>query len=162
MVYLEGWQRMLQSGARNDSRITVLDHGPIYRLCALREFGPELTQSEVYASWWNDMLVRWGVILDLVVWLDAPDPILLERINARAEAHSVKGKSEGEAFRFFARYRAGYQHVVDRMTAIGGPRLIRFDTQETSLEAAVNEVITALDGQGIGRRAKNVAPERRA
>ena len=145
MVYLRGWRQVLERRAPDKDSVTVLDHGPIYRLALLREFGPEFTNSDVYTRWWSSMLDQWAAVLRLVIWLDAPDTVLLQRVNARSELHRVKRQPEQDAYRFFGRYRSSYQQVIRGMTATHGPRLLRVDTHQTPIDETVDRVLSALD-----------------
>ena len=147
MVYLKAWHHVLERQVSNNDMVTVLDHGPIYRLALLREFGPEITKSQLYERWWDGMLKQWATIMDMVVWLDAPDVVLLERIHTRNCWHIVKRKSGQEAYEFLARYRTSYEHIITRLTANRGPTLLRFDTHQKSVDQIVDKVLAALNSQ---------------
>ena len=146
MVYLRGWHRVLKHYVPGNGSITVLDQGPIFRLALLREFGPEFTNSEVFNKWWNSMLNQWAATLHLVIWLDAPDAVLFQRINSRTELHRLKGQPEQDAYQFFGRYRTSYQQVIGRMEAMQGPRLLRVNTHQIPLNKIVDRVLSAVDG----------------
>ncbi len=145
MVYLRGWHQVLKHYVPRHDSVTVLDQGPIFRLALLREFGPEFTNSDVYTKWWNSMLNQWATTLHLVIWLDAPDSVLLQRLNSRTEEHRVKGQPEQDAYQFFGRYRASYQQVIGRMKAIHGPRVLCVNTHQTPVDNIVDRVLGALD-----------------
>jgi adenylate kinase family enzyme len=145
MAYLKAWHHVLKRQVSNNNLVTVLDHGPIYRLALLREFGPEITRSQTYERWWDRMLKQWATIMYMVVWLDAPDVVLLERIHTRNRWHIVKGKSGREAYGFLARYRTSYEQIITRLTANGGPKLLRFETHQKSVDQIVDEVLAAFN-----------------
>jgi shikimate kinase len=145
MVYLSGWHQVLKHRAPRNDSVTVLDQGPIFRLALLREFGPELTHGDVYIKWWNNMLNQWAATLQLVIWLDAPDAVLFQRVNSRTELHRVKGQPEQDAYQYFGRYRTSYQQVIERMKAIQGPRLLCVNTHQTPVDRIVDRVLDALD-----------------
>lgn len=145
MVYLRGWHQVLKGLAPDNDSVTVFDHGPIHRLMLLREFGPEFTKSDVYIKWWNNMLNQWAATLHLVIWLDAPDAVLLQRLNSRTELHRVKGQPEQYAYQFFTRYRASYQRVIERMKASDGPRLLCVNAHQTPADRIADRVLGALD-----------------
>jgi len=142
MVYLKAWYHVLKRQVSNNDidMVTVLDHGPIYRLALLREFGPEITKSKLYQRWWDTVLKQWAAIMDIVVWLDAPDAVLLERINTRNRWHIIKGKSVQEVYEFLARYRKSYEQTITRLTDNRGPTLLRFDTHQKSVNQMVDKV----------------------
>jgi shikimate kinase len=139
--YLTGWPRVLRQEATNNRTAILLDHGPVFKLATLNAFGPDRLRSQAFEKWWHTMFVQWASVLDLVIWLDAPDTVLAERINRRRQRHAVKGKSEREASRFLAHYRASYEQILAKLTAYGGPRLLQFDTSQVSIEQIVDEVL---------------------
>jgi thymidylate kinase len=145
MVYLKAWHHVLERQTPNNGTITILDHGPIYRLAFLREFGPEIIKDQSLEKWWDRMLKQWAATLDMVIWLDAPDAILLERIHARNRWHTVKGKSEQEAYEFLVRYRTSYEQIIAKLAANRGPMLLRFDTNQQSVHQIMDEVLAALN-----------------
>jgi thymidylate kinase len=91
------------------------------------------------------MLKQWAVTLDMLIWLDAPVTILLERIHARNHWHIAKDKSEQEAYEFLARSRTSYKQIISALTANGGPRVLRFDTDQDSLDKIVDKVLVAFN-----------------
>lgn len=145
MVYLEAWLHALGPQARDTDLITILDHGPIFRLASLSAFGPELTQSQLFKRWWNRVLEQWSEALKIIIWLDAPDAVLLARIRSRDRKHVIKGKSDEQARDFLVRYRTAYERVIARMTANGGPTVLCFDTSETPVDKLLRAVITGFD-----------------
>jgi adenylate kinase family enzyme len=144
LVYLKGWHRTLRRQALDQGTVTLLDHGPVFRLTRLYAFGPENIRSQRFERWWDQMCAQWAATLDIVVWLDAPDAVLLERINARDRWHIVKGKPEQEAVQFLARYRTSFEHVMSALTANGGPTVLRFDTAQLAVDQITGQVLAAL------------------
>ena len=142
VVYLEGWLRSLRLGAAGPDRVVVFDHGPLFRLALLGEFGSARPRRGRFPLWWERARDEWGELLDLVVWLDAPDEVLLHRIATRDRAHAVKGRPEREGREFLARYRRAYENLLGAMAAHRRVRLMRFDT---SLRCAdeITEVLVA-------------------
>ena len=141
MTYLKSWLRDLSLRPNGSSAITVFDHGPIFRLVILREFGPDVTRSPQFQSWWADVLHEWSAALNLVVWLDAPDELLIQRIRERPRWHRFKATTEEEAFRFMLDYRKSCEELISRLTANGGPKLLHFDTSVYSTDAVADEIL---------------------
>ena len=83
LVYVTEWHRFLCSRAEYEGGVTLLDQGPLYALVRLKAQGKNVTGRAAFERWWNEMLEQWASHLDLVVWLDAPDAVLWERINGR-------------------------------------------------------------------------------
>ena len=142
LVYLAGWSEVLKQEAVHGAAAILLDHGPVFKLATLNEFGPEILKSDQFANWWDRMFKQWASTLDLVIWLDAPDMILDQRINSRDQRHSVKGKSESEVVDFLARYRTSYEETLAKLRMAGANRLLQFDTSRTSIEQAADEILS--------------------
>jgi len=141
MVYLKAWPRVLRRQASDNGTLVLLDHGPVFKLATLNAFGPERLKSQGFEPWWHSMLQQWAFTLDRLVWLDAPETILVERINLRNQRHAVKGKSEREAHEFLMRYQKSYEQILAKLTAYGRPTLLQFDTGQASIERIVDEVL---------------------
>ena len=144
LIYLEGWSEVLRQEAADDVTAILLDHGPVFKLATLNEFGPETLKTDQFGTWWDRMFRQWDSTLDMVIWLDAPDTILEQRINSRDQRHLVKGKSESEVNHFLARYRTSYEEILAKLKTDGGPRLLQFDTSHTSIEQVADEILSAI------------------
>jgi shikimate kinase len=147
MGYVDGWWQELARGHQQDA-LTVLDHGPVFRLTRLRVFGPPLVASAAFRAWHERAVARWAALLDAVVWLDAPDDTLLERIETRSQRHLVKGAVDEEQRRFLERYRAGYEEILAELARAGGPARLRFDTSRASADEIAERLLAALAGSG--------------
>lgn len=146
MTYLEAGLHILRRpGAKNGS-VTLLDHGPIYRLAFLREFGPEIITSQAYERWWASLHRRWMDTLDMAIWLDAADDVLLERIRTRDQRHTIKEQPEQEACEVLARYRRAFEQTIAGSVADQQLVLLRFDTEQASAEQIADEVLALLGG----------------
>jgi deoxyadenosine/deoxycytidine kinase len=145
MAYLVAGLQALRQPASNSNAVTILDHGPIYRLAFLRELGPEITESQRYKRWWTNLLIQWIDIIDVIIWLDAPNHVLWERIRARDRSHSIKEKGENEAFAFLSRYRMSFEETIADGLFDHHPTLLQFDTNQASLENIVNEVLVTFE-----------------
>lgn len=145
LVYLEGWSGVLIKEAANGASAILLDHGPVFKLATLNEFGPENLKTDEFEIWRNNMFKQWASTLDMVIWLDAPDPVLEQRINSRDQRHSVKGKTESEVVHFLARYRTSYEEILSKLKTAGGPRLLQFDTSRTSIEQVADEILSVIN-----------------
>ena len=82
----------------------------------------------------------------MVIWLDAPDAVLLERIRAREQRHTIKEQSEQEACEVLARYRRSFERTIAECGAGRQPSVLRLDTSQASVEQIANSVLTAFGG----------------
>jgi deoxyadenosine/deoxycytidine kinase len=142
MGYLEGWPRRVSPGMASSA--VVLDHGPIFQLVQLREFGPPLVAGPAFAGWWKAARRAWARALDLVVFLDAPDAVLLPRIAGRAQRHVVKHLPAATASEVLAKYRGGYRALLGQMAGEGHFRVLRFDTSQGAPEEIADAVLVAV------------------
>jgi len=145
MVYLKAWHHLLSRQGANKNTVTVFDHGPIFRLVKLSEFGSEITKSQVYHRWCESVFDQWAASLDMVIWLDAPVAILVERIHARNEWHRVKEKSDQEAYKILARFRRSFEQIIAQLAANSDTRVLPFDTERESLKQIVEKVLAEFD-----------------
>lgn len=144
MAYLNGWPRVLDLQVTNQNVIIILDHGPIFKLATLNAFGPERLKKQGAEKWWNKMFEQWAHTLDMIVWLDAPDSVLRDRINNRNQKHIVKGKSGQETERFLDIYRKSYEQILATLNSYGGPTFYQFDTSCNPIEIVVDEILYTL------------------
>jgi hypothetical protein len=145
LVYLKAWPRVIKQQTANKDRVILLDQGPVFRLATLHAFGPAWIRTPAADMWWNQMFEQWAAFLDLVIWLDAPNPLLVKRINTRERWHVVKGKSDQEAAQFLDRYRRSYHFVLTRLVVKGRPRIIPFDTSQIAIPQLVKAALAACD-----------------
>jgi shikimate kinase len=143
---LHGWPTVLQKGQKANKQVTILDQGPVYLMTELREFGPEYLRGRGAEKTWQSLYRKWGATLHAIVWLDAPDTFLVQRIRAREKEHLVKNGSVESAFEFLHRYRVAYERTLSTLAANSAAlRVIRFDTNRETPPQIVNQVLTALD-----------------
>jgi len=140
MAYLETWIPHLQKQAAEKDIVCVLDPGSVYWLTTIREFGPESARRPKMVRWWNEKLRQWGQALGLIIWLDAPDELLLHRVLTRDEWHPVKTQSPEETLEQFSRLRKGYEEIIDLMTSQGGPPVLKFRTDQMAPKEIADRV----------------------
>ncbi len=142
IVYLKAWPARLRRAAARNGTVILLDHGALFKLATLNAFGPEKLKDERFEGWWQDMFTKWAGLLDMVIWLDAPDSELVERINRREQRHAVKGSSEQAAVAFLARYRQSYEQILAGLSAHQGPTVLSFDTSRHSMEQIADQLLS--------------------
>ena len=146
MVYLKGWHSVLKRQGSNNNAIIVVDQGPIFKLATLYGFGPEKLKDQSLNNWWDQLFKQWASTIDMVVWLDGPDDILIERIISRDSSHLVKELSTQEARKFFSDYRSAYNYIIAKLTSIEDISVLRFDTSYQSPEDIMAQVLRSFDG----------------
>ena len=144
LAYLKGWHHALRRQASNGS-ITLVENSAAFKLTRLHAYGPEKMRCQSFDGWWASMLKQWGNTLDMVIWLDAPDEILIERVHARGRWHRIMGMSGEEANEFLAGYRRSYKKIIPELVANHGTRFMRLDTHQQSLGQMRDKVLAAYD-----------------
>jgi hypothetical protein len=127
----------------------VLDEGPLFSLARLSVFHRARENRARLGREWDDQLGRWSNLLDVVVWLDAPDAVLAQRIRKRLKPHRVKDDSDQAIYEFLAQYRRAYSDIRARLVSTGHTRIIDVDTSVMPAEQSVPMVLAALTS---GRR----------
>lgn len=140
---LETWSGALEKEpARARGAVAIFDHGPLYRLARLREFGPELTRSKSFQRWWRGSWQWWFDALDVVVVLEAPDAVLFQRIDERGHWFLGGDRSRKEKEEFLGRYRRALSQILEAPGR--APTVLRFRTDETSVGKIAAEVLTVI------------------
>ncbi len=145
MTILTGWPNILIRDVNRTHQMIVLDQGPVYLLAEFKEFGPEYLQAERAEEFWQKVYCRWAGTLDMIVWLDADNAYLMDRIQTRAKGHMVKNESTPVVTDFLTRYRKAYDYVVSRLGACsGGPKILRIDTGMRQPQETADYLLAAL------------------
>jgi hypothetical protein len=139
---LETWSRALERNGTAPA-VTVFDHGPLYRLARLQEFGPALTRSEPFRRWWRASLAWWLDALDLVVRLDASDAVILRRARERGHWYLSADRAVADKEAFLASYRMALDAIVDGEG--NQPTVVRFDSGAMAPESIATEVLRAIE-----------------
>lgn len=149
MLYAKAWPNKLEQHAAS-GMITIVDHGPICMLGLVREFGPELVSSQCFARWSDAAITVLSAVLNIVLWLDAPDTTLVRRINLRENNHVLKGKPFREASVFLQRCRLSYEQILSALTVRGGLKVLRFDTSTVSTDDIIDQLLQAIGSLASG------------
>jgi adenylate kinase family enzyme len=134
LAYVTRWLPVLRRDARVNLGVTVLDQGPIYALVRLTAEGKPFSRTRAFRRWSDEMLHAWTREISAVVWLDAPDDVLWERINGRSQSHTTKGERDDEGYRFISRYRDAFEATFGRIEALDRTKVFRFDTEHTTAD----------------------------
>lgn len=146
MAILNGWFQLLKKSQRKNSGIIILDQGPIFLMTILKGFGPEFINQTYLYSWWKKIFQQWSQTLDLVIWLDAADETLIERIDDRESDHIIKGKTGLEVNIFFKKFRSIFENIMEIMLSKNAKiGLIKIDTAQNSIDQVIEKVVSELN-----------------
>ena len=139
MAYLQALPRVLARAGTAPGKVILFDQGLAYFLTRPRFRDARLT------TWRERVVETWAPLLDLVVWLDAPDAVLIERINTRETWHRLKGSPEAAALTALGDSRAVYDRALTELERRPrAPAVLRFDTARQSADEIADEVLAAL------------------
>jgi len=142
---LKGWPVVLERQLKNNQLI-ILDQGPVYLLTEINEFGPAYLREQKAKKFWQGLYSRWAGILDVIVWLDAEDAYLINRIRGRGKEHIVKNESNETILEFLTCYRHAYERTVSCLMANHpGLKVLRFDTTRQSPKVIINQLLAEFD-----------------
>ena len=146
MIRLAALQRFLARAATPRHRLIVLDEGPVFVLSWLQVFGAgRFARGASYQRWARRTLVAWAALLDLVVVLDAPDPVLTHRIRSRAKPHWGKDQSDQEIAAFIASCRAAFASVLADLTTVNGTKQLTVRAEFERPEAVATRVLQSVE-----------------
>jgi AAA domain len=151
MVRLSTLQQILRHPTPQDGRALIFDEGPVFALSWLRGFGHETLRQSSSAAWWRTALSDWAKAIDVVIVLDAPDPVLASRIRSRPYRHEVTDFPEDEIARWMARFRRSLDWVLAGMAAHGGPSVVRLSSHAGPAEHVAERMVQELSGRSYGR-----------
>ena len=143
---LSGWPRIIRRELRNNEDVIILDQGPVYLLSELSLFGPEFLKAERARQVWQTWYCQWAATLDAIVWLDAADECLINRIRSREKDHVVKAASPQEVIEFLDGYRKAYRRAFSELTIRRNDlKIFQFDTNRQLPEEIANQLLVELD-----------------
>jgi len=137
----------------------VLDQGPVYLQAALRHrLGARLCGHPAVVGWLARAALLSSAALQAVVWLDAPDEVLLRRVRQRANGHPLERLNEDEAACFLRAYRAAYEEVLAAQGE--GTAVLRIDTDGVSPQHVLGLALGGLAEMGVGASGETRGPQR--
>ena len=142
---IDAWLPYIQLKTSHSSNIAVLDPGSVYWLTKLQGFGSQATGRSLYQRWWEDKFEQWSSALDVVVWLDAPEDLCLQRILARNQWHDAKHMTSKDALSRFRGLRMSYEQIITKMVSKQPKKVFYFRTDQISTEQIVNRLFSEVN-----------------
>ncbi|PYO69595.1 MAG: hypothetical protein DMD69_02245 [Gemmatimonadetes bacterium] len=136
--------RLLLRRRLRHTRLVVLDEGPVFALSWVCVFGPAALGNGRTARWWRRRAAEWAPLLDRVVLLDAPDPILTRRLRGRSKRDDeLRDFTDREIVELAAAYRTAFAQVLRHLSP--RDRVITLPTDDASVDRLVRALGTVLD-----------------
>ncbi len=141
MAMLNGWPGLLSKAVIKHRKDLLLDQGPVFLISTLLEFGPLHLRGPGARKWWTKINAMWANTLDLLIYLDAANEILMKRIRSRAEDHIFKDQSDQVLIDFLNRYRSAYDRVIERIELCNSHvQVLRYDSGIHLPDELVNDI----------------------
>ncbi|MFN2572380.1 MAG: hypothetical protein ABR537_12360 [Gemmatimonadales bacterium] len=116
MIRLGALRRVVKDEAKKH-RVILLDEGPVFALSWLDFFFAR--NGDRAPSWRRRAVADWASLLDVVVFIDASDSTLAQRIRTREKDHMVKQGSDEEIYGFAAGFRKAFDRVIAEISKAG-------------------------------------------
>lgn len=116
MIRLGALRHVVRDEARKH-RVILLDEGPVFALSWLDFFFAR--NGHRAPSWRRRTVADWASLLDVVVFIDAADSTLAQRIRTREKDHLVKDLPDHEIYGFAAGFRKAFDRVITEMSKAG-------------------------------------------
>ena len=145
MAYIASWRTFLRNRQEYSGRPVVFDQGPLYALARLEAKGLGVASTPAFRRWWETKISMWADEMSLVVWLDATDAQLFNRINERSQDHIIKGSPFPEAVQFLDHYRSVFAEVIGRVEQSRNVKVVHVDTSEMKPDEVVARIRSLID-----------------
>lgn len=142
---LQGWGDRLNHFENMQPGVLLLEQGPVYMLSCLQNFLLPAVFTEEFQEWRDRIYHRWARMLDLIVWLDTSDSVLIERVRSRLKNHGNKTRSHLDAVAVNESYRNTYTEILTNLTRINPSiRVCRVNTGINSVQEIVAQLLQDL------------------
>lgn len=116
MIRLGALRRIVDDEARKH-RVILLDEGPVFALSWIDFYFAR--NGDRARAWRRRAIADWAPLLDVVVFIDASDSTLAQRIRTREKEHLVKDRSDEEIYGFAAGFRKAFDRVIAEISRAG-------------------------------------------
>lgn len=147
---LDAWLSYIESQTSDNADIAVLDPGSVYWLTKLKRFGVRASGRSSFQRWWERKFEEWCMAVDVIIWLDAPEELCLQRIFGRDQWHDAKKMTVAEAFGRFRALRKSYEQIILKMVSKRPRKVFHFLTNQVSTEEIVNQVFAEVSFLPLG------------
>jgi thymidylate kinase len=150
LALLNGWHSILRKKADQQGRAIIVDQGPISMMAYLLVFGPESLKYDYVQSWWDSIYHKWGQALDLLVYLDTKDEVIIDRIRTRSQDHFLKKETTDVICDWIYKYRGLYTQILNRFESNGHKvKVLRIDSGSNSVDKLIQDLLPRIDIHSI-------------
>jgi broad-specificity NMP kinase len=147
MIRLEAADAIFQRKGLTRPSIALFDQGPVFTMVRLQKLALRAAEGSRLRRWWEIKLDEWAQALDLVIFLDAPNEVLIERIRRRTKSHVAKTQSYEETGALLIDERTRYVALTEALATRGSVSVLRLDTS-ASVDQVASEATACLQKMG--------------
>ena len=141
MIRLGALRRVVDDEAQKH-RVILLDEGPVFALSWFDVFHSR--DMKPVDGWRRRVVADWASLLDVVVFIDAADSTLAQRIREREKPHMVKNSSDEEIYGFSAGFRKAFDRVVAEFSRAGNLMVDALRTDRLREDESATRLMSAL------------------
>jgi thymidylate kinase len=146
LALLHGWHKTLRKKADHQGSAIILDQGPISMMAYLSVFGPESLKYDHVQSWWDSIYHKWAQALDLLVYLDTKDEVIIDRIRNRSQDHFLKKETTDVICEWIYKYRGLYTQILNRFESNGRKvKVVRIDSGLNSVDELIKDLLPRIE-----------------
>jgi deoxyadenosine/deoxycytidine kinase len=125
------------------SRMLLIDEGPVQHMGVLYRSLLGVRKSALYEYWWRSVLRRWSHASNVLVYLDAPCELLIERIRSRDQRHPLKLRSDAEAQSYLQHHRSCLSSVLQEVEGLKLLTVLRLDSSSMDTAQMASQIARA-------------------
>lgn len=143
-VQIQLLQQMVASRRPTREDILLFDQGPVFYQTMLLSTYCDFEPNRKLREWIQKSVEDWAPHLGCLIWLDAPNRRLLERVHQREKPHGLRSMESTAANRFLDRLRSAYEELLSRYQK-QGVSTYRICTESFSDTKVLTEVSRVLN-----------------
>jgi shikimate kinase len=141
IVRVEAAALLVRRAASTRMPAVVFTQGPVYSLARLADSN---TPAPRLTHWRAAKTRQIANLLNVVVFLDAPNDVLLHRIQTREKGHALKHIPSQLEHAGLVHSRSALESTLAELTGDGGPEVVCFDTSRTSVAVMTESLLGVL------------------
>jgi len=157
LLYLKMLGRELELQQYAGEKPLIYEYGPLSLQVFILAVGSSFQPGKSLESWIGKSIFQWSGLLSGIVWLDADDATLVERIKSRVnQDHRLKTSTEAKRKEFLEGTRIAYEQVIAGYEKNGIP-VLRLSTQNETIDetrAKIEQFVSGIRSGTIPRSAE--------
>ncbi len=150
-------ERMVLQHQNAFQGIVLFDQGPIFYQTMLLGSYCNFEPNHRLRAWVYNSIEDWSAHLNALIWLDASNNTLLDRIVQRDKPHFLQGAKASVANEFLDGLRSTYAEILSRYSN-NGVTTLRISTESPATASTLTEVSEILNGSELRLKRSSDCP----